>query len=464
MRSLRSQLSLYIMTIVLVMVALVSFLANIAVNRQFEEYIVSQEQQQREKIIDDLENLYNGMTRRWNADYLHAIGMYLLYDGYVLSVYDAFGASVWDAESHDMALCREIMSDITERMRQRNNNGGFTNYTYELKQGEQRIGTAAIKVYGPYFLRENEYHFINTLNALFLIIGVVSCIVSVITGTVLAHRIARPITKTAEIARRISGGNYSIRFEGATKTQELSMLIESINNMAGALDRQEQHRKQLTADIAHELRTPLAALRSHLEAMADGLWEATPERLVSCVEEVKRLSSLIVDLDRLAKLEQDNVKLNKAPVDLLEIASAVLANFEKEADNKKLSITLDGTATCLNADRDRMIQVVTNLVSNAIKYTPEGGQIRIEVKDDSENGFVVVEDSGIGIASKDLPYIFERFYRTDQSRNRKTGGAGIGLTIVKSIVEAHGGKITAESTEGSGSRFTVCLPQKSRIL
>lgn len=460
MKSLRSQLSLYIMTIVLVMVTLVSLLANVAVNRQFEEYIINQEQGQKERIVRDLGNLYNGMTRSWNLDYIHAIGMYSLYDGYVLSVNDASGEVIWDAESHDMSLCRQIMNDISERMSKRSNNNGFTTYSYDLIQGSQKIGTVSIKAYGPYFLKENEFQFINSLNELLLIIALVSCAMSIITGTILAQRIARPITKTATIAEQISDGNYNIRFESETRIRELSTLISSINNMAGALARQEQFRKQLTSDIAHELRTPLTAIHSHLEAMAEGLWEATPERLNGCVEEVKRLSSLIVDLDRLAKLEQEDLKLKVVEVDLLEVVQGVCGNFEKEADSKNVEISIEGASSIILADKDRIYQVITNLLSNAIKYTPSGGQIRVQVKDEDVNAVVVLEDNGIGISQKDLPYIFERFYRTDQSRNRKTGGAGIGLTIAKSIVEAHNGRITVESSESTGSRFTVVLPKR----
>jgi signal transduction histidine kinase len=229
--------------------------------------------------------------------------------------------------------------------------------------------------------------------------------------------------------------------------------------MAASLGRQEQYRKHLTADIAHELRTPLTAIRSHLEAMSEGIWEATPERLKGCVDEVKRLNSLVVDLDRLAKLEQENLKLNKLDVDLLEVVETVSGNFEKEADNKGITIDIEGFSFIIPADKDRLIQVITNLLSNAIKYTWDGGHIHVQVRDEGNNGVVVIEDNGIGIAQKDIPYVFERFYRTDQSRNRKTGGAGIGLTIVKTIVEAHNGKVTVESSQGKGSRFTVLLPK-----
>jgi len=208
MRSLRAQLSLYMMTIVLAMVALVSLLANAAVNKQFEEYIASQEQEQRTGIISNLENLYNGLTRSWNRENLNEIGMYSLYDGYVLSVYDASGKLIWDAENHDMSLCRQIMDDITERMSQREQSGGFTTYSYDLMQGSQKIGSASIKAYGPYFFQANEFHFINTLNVSLLIIALASCALTIIAGALLAHRIARPVAKTAEIAQQISGQTY----------------------------------------------------------------------------------------------------------------------------------------------------------------------------------------------------------------------------------------------------------------
>lgn len=459
MRSLHSQVSLYIMTIVLVIVLLFSVITNIAINKQFEGYIINQEQVRREKIIQDLQELYNGMTKSIDSDSLHTLGMYSMRDGYFLSVYDSTGKMIWDAETHEMSTCRQLMKDITKSMNRRRHRGGFKTYSYDLMQGSQKIGFVSIKSYGPFFLKENEFQFINSLNVIFISIGLISFIASIVTGGILAKKIARPITKTAEITKQISNGDYSIRFDGETKTKELSTLISSINNMAIALDRQEQHRKQLTADIAHELRTPLTAIRSHLEAMAEGLWDATPERLNSCVEEVKRLSSLVVDLDRLAKLEQENLKKNIDTVDLLESVRTVCNNFEKEAHDKDIEINIDGVASNVLADKDRITQVITNLLYNAIKYTPKNGHIKIQVKDDVENGIIVIEDNGIGIPQKDIPYIFERFYRTDQSRNRKTGGAGIGLTIAKSIVEAHKGRIIVESTEGRGSSFKVVLPK-----
>lgn len=459
MRSLRSQLSFTIMFIMLVVFAFVSVLANWAVNKQFEAYIMNQEQARRNNIQSDLSNQYNETTQSWDSNYLHTIGMYSLYDGYMLTIYDASGKIIWDAENHDMTLCKEIMNDISKRMSQRKSDGGFTSHTYAIERAGQAIGSVSISSYGPYFFREDEFEFINTLNATLLIIGLISCVFSVAAGQFLARFIARPITKTAEIAKQISKGNYMIRFESDTKTKELSNLISSINYLANALDRQERYRKQLTSDVAHELRTPLTAIRSYLEAMTEGLWEATPERLKGCLEEVKRLGNLVADLERLAKIESENMQLNKSEVDLLEVVNTVSSNFEIEAHRRNISIEVSGTSSCVWADKDRMSQVITNLLSNAIKYTQFGGHVSIKVKDSNLNVKVIVEDDGIGIPSKDIPLIFERFYRTDRSRSRETGGAGIGLAIAQSIVEAHDGSISAESQENKGSRFIIVLPK-----
>ena len=280
-----------------------------------------------------------------------------------------------------------------------------------------------------------------------------------IIGSLLAARIARPIRKTVYIAKRISEGNYSIRFEGKTKLKELDELAVAINCLTEGLAEQENLRKRLTVDVAHELRTPLTTLASHLEAMIEGVWEPSVDRLQSCYEEISRLSGLVSDLERLAKTESDNLVLNKSDVDLMVIAHSCYDRYEIEAKKKNISLVIAGSSTIVHADKDRLSQVMENLLSNAIKYTPEYGHIRIEVREAEESSIIMIEDDGIGIPEQELSLVFERFYRTDKSRNRKTGGAGIGLAIVKSIVTAHGGTVQAESSAEQGSRFTVTLPK-----
>jgi signal transduction histidine kinase len=197
--------------------------------------------------------------------------------------------------------------------------------------------------------------------------------------------------------------------------------------------------------------------------MLENLWEPTPERLRSCYEEILRLGTIVADLEqleRLERLEDGAIELNKSSIDLLQLASSVCASFESEFANKKLKLTISGEPTFIELDKDRIAGVIANLTSNAVKFTPENGQIRVSVVDSMSVAVLTIEDSGGGIPESELPFVFERFYRADKSRNRDTGGAGIGLAIAKSAVTLHGGTITAENVSpGGGCRFVVTLPR-----
>ena len=460
MKSLRKQLSLSILLTLLITIGLIGLLSNWFINREFEKYITELGRERRENIVDDLGRQYDGFKRNWKLDYVHAIGMNALYDGYILKLYDAGGNMVWDAENHDMSLCGQIMNEISARMEERGAEGGFVDNTYEIDLNGKKVGAVSIKYYGPFFMNEADFNFINVMNTVLLVIGILSSACSVVVGCLLARRISRPVTKTAYIAKQISKGNYDIRFEPGTRIRELDDLADAINHLSDALKSQEKLRKQMTADVAHELRTPLTALSSHLEAMIEGLWDATPERLKSCHEEVKRLGTLVEDLGQLAKIEGENLVLNKSRIDLFEIVHTVSDTMKGEISKKNLTLSIEGSPVFAEADKNRFSQVVANLLSNAVKYTPEGGAIGIEVYETDRLGIVKVTDTGIGIPETELPLIFERFYRTDKSRNRKSGGAGIGLAIVKSIVNAHGGTVTAESIKEQGSCFTVSIPKE----
>lgn len=461
MRKLRTQLSLSIVAVVLLTVAVISILANLLINREFENYVIQQQQIRAEDLAANLTSHFDARTQTWDVEFVHGLGMYALYDGYVLSVFDPNGASVWDAENHEMAICAQIMGEIAERMEKRRPrlDGAFVSREYDLDLNGQKIGSMVIRFYGPYFLSDSDLRFLDTLNILLAVVAVLSTLLSVAIGGVLARRIARPIAKTVYIASQIADGKYDIRFEGKTKSKELDELAAAINALSAGLVEQENLRKRLTVDVAHELRTPLTTLSSHLEAMVEGVWEPTTPRLQSCYEEVGRLNNLVSDLERLAKAEGDSLVLHKKDLDLLDAARTGLDQFELEAKKKNISLAVSGETSVVRADRDRLNQVMANLLSNAVKFTPEGGNIRIAVQDTPESGVVIVEDDGIGIPEQELTLIFERFYRTDQSRNRKTGGAGIGLAIVKSIVTAHGGTVVAQRREEGGSRFIVTLPK-----
>lgn len=459
---LRTMIAVRFALLVLTVVFLISIASNILISRQFEKYIEEQQGSQAKELAQNISYQYRHTTDGWNLDYIHGLGMYALDEGYIIKLYDADGNVLWDAEDHDMTLCHEMMDTITIRMQENRPDldGDFVTHRFDLEQNHEVIGFLDVSYYSPYSLSENEFQFITALNQILLTVGMVSLLGAVIMGLILAGSITEPIVKTVEITKQISEGDYSIRFKGGVKTRELLGLAQAINQMAESLEKQEILRKRLTSDVAHELRTPIANVSSYLEAIMEGVWEPTPKRLQSCYDELDRISRLVSDLERLQQVENENLSLQKAEVDLLELARAVVRNFEAQIAEKKLRCTVDGTHTAALADHSRIQQVLMNLVSNAIKYSNENGSVLIGIADRGDTAVIWVEDDGIGIAKEEQSLIFERFYRTDQSRNRKTGGAGIGLAIVKNIVQAHGGKILVESEEGRGSRFTVVLPKK----
>lgn len=460
-----TQLSAGFALIVLIIISVISLTANLLISHQFEKYVARQRETFAGQLITTLLSQYNSSNQTWNLDYIHGVGMYALKDGYIIKVYDKDKNIIWDAENHDMTLCHQIMEDIHTNMEKKRPNlkGSFLTHHYTLSQDDKIAGYADISYYGPYYFSESDFQFLGSLNRVLLFTGISSLILALIAGMVLARRLSIPLTKATEIAGKIAEGNYHIRYgsnETHTTTLELAQLGQAIDHMAENLEKQEEIRRQLTSDVAHELRTPVANVSSHLEAMIEEVWEPTTERLQSCYDELGRISGIISDLEKLRQIESANMVLEKENVDLFELAQTVKTAFEPELAKKGLTCTVTGEPAILSGDRKRLHQVIFNLVSNAVKYSTENGQIQIDIHNLDKHVQLTVKDQGIGIAKEDIPLIFERFYRTDRSRNRKTGGAGIGLTIAKAIVLAHGGSISVESEKGCGSCFTVTLPKE----
>lgn len=459
-KTLKSRLSAGFALIALITIFLISLAANLLINREFEKYIENQQETFSDDLAKSLQLQYNPDTESWNLEYIHGMGMYALNDGYVIKLYDTDGEVVWDAENHDMTYCHQVMTSIAARMQETRPDldGDFVTHSYSLVQDDALIGIADISYYSPYYLNDDDFHFIDSLNRILLVIGILSVCGAMIAGMLFAKHISLPITKTIHLTGEISKGNYALRLPQNTNIRELDELTGSVNHLAESLSLQETMRKRLTTDVAHELRTPLTNVSSHLEAIMEGVWEPTPQRISECYDEIARISHLVSDLERLQQIENENLALRKTSVDLLALAKSVCAGFEVFLTEKHLKCSVTGDHVIIPGDEKRLYQVVENLLSNAVKYSHEGGKISIIVRKENNFGIFVMEDEGIGIPEKELSLIFERFYRTDLSRSRKTGGAGIGLTIVKAIVQAHGGIVTAENKKEGGSRFIVSLP------
>ncbi|MDR3167077.1 MAG: HAMP domain-containing protein [Treponema sp.] len=434
-----------------------SILINRFAGNIFAEFIRANIKAQCEEIVRSVTDQYDPATEKFDLATLQAMGMYFVHQGYIISVTDREERIIWDARSCDMQQCSMVMYEISQRMETEHRLNGSLRYDlYPLYYGQIPIGQISIETYGPFFYNEAESGFLLTLNRFLFVAGLIFTLLGVFISIILAAAISRPILTAARAARRIAGGNFSTRIPDNYRTRELGELSRAVNELAEELEKGERWQKRLTGDIAHELRTPLTCLQGNIEAMIDGIWEPTTERLASCHEEIVRLTKLVEDLNFLSILEQENLILHKTDFDLAKLLSTAVEQFRPGAGERGIEIDTQLIPAPIHADYDRLMQVFINLLSNAVKYTDRGRiTLRLSAAGTDSSGGpryeVTVTDTGIGIPEEDLPHIFERFYRSDKSRNRGSGGAGIGLSIAAAIVKAHGGRIKAESGDGENA-------------
>ena len=276
---------------------------------------------------------------------------------------------------------------------------------------------------------------------------------------ILARRTLAPVQRLGATARQLGRGDLSQRAE-VTGPTEIRQLAHSFNTMAAELEEAEGRRRSLTADIAHELRTPTSNIQGYMEAIKDGLFQPEPETIDTIHEQSLLLSRLVDDLRLLAQVDGGELQLQRTQTRLEELVQSCVDALRPRAEAKGVSLAVDVAETLpeLDLDPTRIAQAVGNLLDNAVTHTPEGGSVTVSAQAVADAVEVVVADTGPGIAPGDLQRVFDRFYRADPSRSRSTGGTGLGLTIARRLVEAHGGSIEAESVVGQGSRFIIRLP------
>lgn len=299
-----------------------------------------------------------------------------------------------------------------------------------------------------------------------LIAALAATLTALLTSLLLTEALLRPLRAIAHSSRRIATGHYEERVELPTST-ELASVADNFNQMAATLGQIEQQRVALIGDVMHELRTPLTALGGYLEGLLDGVLPADATSFQQMDREIRRLQRLVSDLQELSRVEAGQTMLALQPLWLNELLGQVLERLAPQAQAKGLRLQLAQPLPALqvHADPDRTVQILINLVGNAIRYTPPGKAIVVRLSQQALRAEVAVIDEGIGIAAPDLPLIFERFYRADHSRDRRTGGSGIGLTIARHLAWAMGGELQAESAgPGAGSTFRLTLPLLTQSL
>ena len=361
----------------------------------FEKYVDDSNKVEVNHLIEfDLKNLYTNES--WNTEFIENLGIEAIRKGIAIEIYDKNDNKVWSVFEDEKVLSDKTLNDISKNMKSIEKQ--WDNYFEELKVD----------------INDDE-------------------------GNILV-------------------GYAYIGHYASTYYMENDDLINSINKLSNELNDQENLRKQLTGDIAHELRTPLTSIKGHLDAIIVGIWEPTNERLNSINEEVKRITNLVDELRKLAKFDSGKDNLNKEIVNLKNYIKSIAYNYEGKALEKNIVIKYQLENIEALIDKEKFAQVIINILSNAIKYNNGNNAIYIKVFKKNNSINISIKDSGIGIPKSEYKNIFKRFYRLDKSRGANEKGVGVGLTIAKSIVNAHGGEIEVYSEINKGSEFIISLP------
>ncbi len=437
-----------------------SAIANHLLEKHFQSYVQERQEEKNLYFVHAVLAEFD-VDKKPSQEFLLSLGQNAFNEGIVLMVNDMNGNELFCMSCYDNTRCADMINAMEETMRKRypNFEGQYTEKKYALSKDGRNYGTVSLGFYGPFYYKDNDIHFMNLLNSLFMNAAFAFLFIALIVGYFMASRISKPIKAVTIKTNQIEKGNYSDRIHIKSNTKEIDGLIGSVNALASTLELQQELKKRMASDYAHEFRTPLAAIQSNLEGILDGIFEPTPQRIESVHAEILRLSRMVSEIDKIVALENENMAMHKEQFDFCSLLKQILLTFEADLKEKNIAIHVESQPCAIIADKDKISSVLVNLISNAIKYTDDGGGINIIIEESKHNVQFSIRDHGVGMEAKDLPHIFEHLYRADLSRTRGTGGSGIGLSVVKAIVHAHNGTITVESEVGKGSTFTIVLPK-----
>lgn len=457
LQTLRSKILFYFVSISLIGILVVSFFIQWGFQESFKSYLDRNRDQKIERIVGEIEKDYKTSGHFSTQTILGIVHEEAMTEQLYFQLYDRFGQLQMDSSQ-----IRGLMNSLglTEPA-----TGGekWQSKSYSLIVNNQVIGRL-VAIY-PEGLIDNEYTFLQTIQLYILAAVCLTIILAIVFSLLFSKKLTSSLKRLSCAANELQQHNLNIRIPLKGLPTEVKHLAISFNNLAESLAKEEMLRKQFTGDLAHELRTPLATLRSQIEAFQDGIWEPTPQRLQQSYDELMRLVRLVNELEKLLAAENPQIRLEKIELEAGSVISAIGEMFLPIFLQKgvHLHIKEPKEEELFFADKDRLMQILSNVLNNALKYTPEGKNVTIAVSTEKD-GFVgfVISDEGSGMTEEDIPYIFERFYRGDKSRDRKTGGAGIGLSIVKALMDAHKGVIKVKSKQHKGTAITLWFPKEKQ--
>ena len=445
------KISLFFIIAILLSIFVVSIVSNFMINNRFERFLAKEQELKLKEISDEINKLYeeNGYKL-----YQREINSYASLEDLSIAIMDLKGNLLYSSNNKGMGnMHRKMMKN--HRFPQ----GSLVEKFFPLLEKDRQVGTLVIGYIDNSYLTEGSIVFKNTLTRSLFLSAILAIFIGITTSVILSKSLTVPLLSIRDAAIEIRKGNLNIKSETDTNMVEIKELSDSINYLGETLAKQESIRKKYASDISHELRTPLTTLQSHLEAIMDGIWEPSDKHLMILMDETNRLSSLVDNLKDSFNSDEHEMILDKSNFNLSNELKNIVTSFIPLYDKEDFIIETNIEDNIkISMDRDKLKQMIYNILSNSIKYLDDKGKVFISLKKQKENISISISDNGLGIREKDLQYIFDRFYRVDESRNIDTGGTGLGLSIVKSIVEAHNGSIKVISKYGEGTKFIILLP------
>lgn len=461
-RTIKWQLLLSFVSLSFILVGAFSWITLNLLESHFADYVRERQESELEEYSTDLENLYqqNG-TWEENSQAIQRVGRNALQQAVIVKIYDEDGQLLWQPSPSEEEEANTQMQDHLLHMEKTvwDIESDYLQTSVTLYDGAEEIGTLEVQSVSPHAYTQHDALFISGMKSTVVLVALISLLIPLFFALLVAKKLSSPIVTINDFTKEIAKGHYSSLSLEETGIREIDDLLVSVNDLSLQLQHQQKIRNRLSSDIAHEIRTPLTTLKGNIEAMIDGVWEISEERLYRCYEEASRITRLIGEIDRINELESQESQLQKTTFNLTELAQQIVDNFQPMLVENKLNCFVSGDRVFISADRDKIHQVLTNLLANAIKFTPSGGRIDLYVSQSKGTTSFRIIDNGQGIPPEEVGQIFERFYMAEPSRNSKLGGQGIGLSIVKGIVNAHQGTISVDSIYGKGTTFTINLPK-----